>query len=318
MNSISRAGSNSELAPRSNLSPLEEAVLKTVAYVDIFDYPLTLPEIHRYLVGFPASSADVERVTGNGRLADEHLERQDMFFALPGRGAIIETRRKRARVAGQLWPIALRHGRLIAALPFVRMVAVTGSLAVDNAEANADIDYLVVTEIGRLWLSRAMVILVVRHAARRGVKLCPNYFVTERALLFSEHNLYTAWEVAQMVPIFGLETYERMRKLNSWVYDYLPNANGIPRRVEIPQNSVSNIMRRARDLTESTLRLQPGGWLEQWEMRRKVRRFSDRSGGAESSFSSDWCKGHFDSHGQQTMETFSSHWHDIEHDARIS
>lgn len=317
MNAEFRLGRNSELASGTELSRLEKAVLKTVAYVDIFDFPLTLPEIHRYLVGFPASTSEVESVMiGNGSLAHRRLEHQDVFYALPGRGEIIETRRQRAEVARELWPTALRYGRLMAALPFVRMIAITGSLAVDNADIEADIDYLVVTEIGRLWLCRAMVILIVRHAARRGVKLCPNYFVSERALEFSEHNLYTAWEVAQMVPIFGMDTYEQMRRLNSWVFDYLPNANGVPRGMRLRRKSGAYTTRGARSVAEIALRTPPGDWLEKWEMRRKVRRFGDQSSGAESSFSSDWCKGHFESHGRKTMETFSSHWQDIEQEAQ--
>jgi len=48
------------------------------------------------------------------------------------------------------------------------MVAITGSLAMNNVENNPDIDYLVVTVGGRLWMVRAMVLAAARLAALHG------------------------------------------------------------------------------------------------------------------------------------------------------
>jgi hypothetical protein len=79
-----------------------------------------------------------------------------------------------------------------------------------------------------LWLTRALVIAIVRWAARRGVILCPNYFVTESALALPEHTLYTARELAQMTPLTGTDIYQQMRQLNDWSYHFLPNAVGPP------------------------------------------------------------------------------------------
>jgi hypothetical protein len=197
---------------------------------------------------------------------------------------------------------AVRYGRIITALPFVRMVAVTGALAMDNVEPHADIDYLIVTEPGRLWLCRALVIALVRLAALRGDLVCPNYFLSERALVLSERNLFTAHELVQMVPLAGLATYRCLRQLNVWTEELLPNAQGLPRPV-----TTSRLPGRPlRALAEMALRTPAAGWLERWEMKRKVKKFSQQHHNhAEATFCADWCKGHFDSHGQRILAAFA-------------
>jgi hypothetical protein len=279
---------------------LERAIVQAVAYADVFDYPLTADEVHRYLIGVPASRGSVHSALTDARLIPEVLSRSGRYFSLTGRETTVETRRARASTAADYWRCAVRYGHLIGNMPFVRMVAVTGALAMDNV-ADGDIDYLVITEPGRLWLCRALVVGLVRTAALRGVELCPNYFLSEQALVLSERNLFTAHEVAQMVPLCGIETYQRLRALNRWTDTYLPNASGHPRRVA----PVEPRRHRARRIAESTLRGPLGSRFERWEMARKVRKLGQRSNGhAEAAFGPDWCKGHFGDHGQLTLSRY--------------
>jgi hypothetical protein len=324
-------------APSYDLSVLEAAILHAVAYADVFDYPLTVTEVHRYLVGTSASSATVGALLGNGRLVPQRLSRRCEYFTLPGREGIVETRRYREQVAAQIWPRALQYGRIIAGLPFVQMVAVTGALAMDNVDPGADIDYFIVTEPGHLWLCRALVILLVRLAARRGDVICPNYFLSEDALILHERNPYTAHELTQMLPIAGVATYRRMRQLNAWTLRFLPNAQGPPRRVgaTVMRGDAAKLLpaqddaaastrvgwpwRSARALAEAALRTPPGDWLERWEMMRKMRKFSHYSPAlssdgpsSEAAFCADWCKGHFDNHGQQTLRAYADRLHALE------
>lgn len=283
---------------------LADAVVETVAYSDLFDYPLTAPEIHRYLAGVPASRSAVEALLGAGRMVPQRLERADGFYTLPGRLAIVDIRHRRARAAAGLWAKAVAYGAQIAGLPFVRMVAVTGALAVDNSDANDDLDYLIVTEPGRLWLCRALVIGLVRLALRRGDVICPNYFLSERALALDSHSLYTAREVAQMVPLTGRPIYHRLRQLNGWVESYLPNAAGAPREIPVTEPAPA----RVRTAAEAVLRLRPAGVLERWEMQRKIRKLiaeHGTEGADEASFSPEYCKGHFGGYGSKTLAAFN-------------
>ncbi|MCB9009110.1 MAG: hypothetical protein H6656_17420 [Ardenticatenaceae bacterium] len=290
-----------KLAPPTTLTRLEQAIWRTVAYVDLFDYPLTAVEIHRYLDGVPATASEVARqLVGSPALA-ENLSHKDGFFCLPEREGIVEIRRERRRRAQALWPEAVRYGRIIARLPFVRLVAVTGSLAMNNVGADADIDYFVVTENGRLWLTRALVIGIVRLAARRGIILCPNYFVAESALTLPERNIYTAREIVQMVPLFGHEVYRQLRQQNCWASQFMPNAAGPP-LVQVPEPEPASW---PQTMAELPLRTPLGTWLEQWEQGRKIEKLRlQQNGSGESCFTAVICKGHFQAHQQRTLTAY--------------
>lgn len=291
----------------ADLEALRRAIVQAVVYGDIFDYPLTAREIYRYLVEVRAPLAAIDLALHDGSLVPRHLSAHDGYYTLPGREAIIATRQRRAEVAATLWPRAQRYGRLIARLPFVRMVAVTGALAMDNVEPAADIDYLIVTEPGRLWLCRAIVILLVRAAALRGDTICPNYFLSERALVLNERNLFAAHELAHMVPLAGVAIYTRMRSLNSWTERFLPNAGGPPRQVRATDPGGTT-----RRVAEAALRSRLGERIETWEMLRKIEKFSAQSQGRpEASFSADWCKGHFESYGERALRAFAERWQKV-------
>jgi hypothetical protein len=286
---------------------LELSIAQALAYADVFDSPMTPTEIHRYLIGgaapLPAVRATLETASAPGGW----IRPEGGYYTLRGRRALAETRASRSLRAASLWPEAIRYGRRISRLPFVRMVAVTGALAVDNPGENEDIDYLIVTAPGRLWISRGLILVLARWAARGGVTLCPNYLIarTERAMVFPEQNLYTAHEVAQMVPLAGMEVYDELRRRNRWVLDYLPNANGAP---GTPGARVGRrpVDRAVRWLLELPLRTRAGDRLEAWEMERKIRKLArEKEPSSEASFSAEWCKGHFHNHERETMEAFA-------------
>ncbi|MDD5369264.1 MAG: hypothetical protein PHQ40_09270, partial [Anaerolineaceae bacterium] len=277
------------------MEPIERAVYATLAYADIFQYPLTEVETHRYLIGYRATRDAVHQALASSRFLQSKVCSYAGYYTLVGKESNLEHRQKRQKISSYLWPRAIRYGNWISKIPYVRMVAVTGSLAMNNAARDADLDYLVVTRQGRLWMARAMVVLLVRLASRWGDIVCPNYFITDDHLHFDEHNLFAAHEVVQMVPITGLPVFERIREINAWAWQYLPNATSS--YVEMPSDGF--YQRTLRPALDSILRLPPGDWFERWEMHRKLRRFGRLSPlHPEACFSPTQCKGHLDDHGQ--------------------
>ena len=279
---------------------LLQAVFQTLAYADVFDYPLTAPEVHRYLPSQRTSLEEVELALAAKTVFSKHGE----YFTLRGREEIAKTRIQRSAIAARLWPKAARYGRVIAMLPFVRMVAVTGSLAMSNPDEGHDVDYMIITAPNRLWTCRAFSLLITRVAKLEGVSLCPNYLVTTNALALQEHSLYVAHEVAQMIPISGMETYTQLCQQNDWIQEYLPNAALPP---EYP-NAVKQMRRPSvlQRILEIILRLPFGDWFERWEMDRKIKRLSrEQSSSFESYFSADVCKGHVDRHGENIVSALA-------------
>lgn len=213
-------------APHPEVLPqLERSILLTVLYADLFDYALTRAELLERLIGTTASAARVEAATS--RLCAGYLCAVGEFIVWNGREGLIDLRLRRRSVARGLWAGARRYGTWLAALPFVRMVAVSGSLALENAEPESDVDLFCITQANRLWLARLFIVPLSRltrvFPSRFPLYLCPNYILSSNALEVTDRNLFTAHEVSQAVPLWGGRMFRRFLDANGWIADFLPH-----------------------------------------------------------------------------------------------
>ena len=190
-------------------------MLKTVAYADVFDYPLTAKEIKQWLIKGESFTKD-----------------SPYWNYLPGRKNLIFLRRRRERFSRLKWPLAYRAAKILRIIPWVKLVAVTGALAMNNADKNDDIDLMIITSKNRLWLTRLLAsILLFPHlrggrmdSSKVSNKLCLNLWLDETALAIKQRNLYIAHEICQAKPIFDREgTYQKFIAANLWYKKFLPN-----------------------------------------------------------------------------------------------
>ena len=283
--------------PDDSHKTISSAILETVAYADIFDHPLTAPEIHRYLTGI---SVEFEIIRDALKNIEELVQTGDHFI-LPGREEIIPIREKREARSQKLLPVALRYGRIMGSLPFIRMVALTGSLAVLTVSKTDDFDYMLVAAPGRVWTARAFALFINRFAKRFGHTICPNLIVSRNCLEWPLHDLYSARELCQMLPISGIDVYHELIRVNAWARDFLPNAFS---ENYISQNQTErrfNVQQRMEFFFSGTL----GDRFDRWEMARKIDRFSRQDGfGDETVFNADVCQGNFHHHRKWTHEAY--------------
>ncbi len=283
-----------------------QAILRALIYSDMFDYAPSINELARFLEVPDISSRQLEQALQEIQAAGTIALRGGRVM-LAGREELAAISLRRQDHSAQKWQAARRYTALIRCLPFVRMVAVTGTLAAHNAEAADDIDLFLITAPGRVWLTRALTILVVRLAALLRITLCPNYLIASDALELSGQNLYSARELIQMQPLYGSLWYHRLRACNRWTLDYLPNAQMSAFPISLPLDRLPAPARLLKLLGEWLLGGRLGTALEHWEMRRKVRKLLHQRAPAapeEASFSSTTCKGHFEGHAARILHCF--------------
>lgn len=284
---------------------LDSAILRTVLYADVFDFALTVSELHRFLMHYGAVPlVEIERaLDGSPALADA-LARSGDLVALKTREALFGLRREREAVAARLWPLARRYAAALAILPFVRMVALTGALAMRNpVSTDDDLDYLIVTRPGRVWLARLASVMLVRAVRLTGTEICPNFVLAEDALAQNRRDVYIAHEVAQAVPFFGAALYDRLRAENRWADSHLPNAAGAPHPGEVRGLGRAGVsIKRA---LEWALGGRLGDRIEAWEKARKVRRFEAmRQAESAARVDDSQVKGHFNDHGGNVLAQY--------------
>lgn len=200
----------------------ERAVLESVIYASLFDYPLTLEQLHETLVDEAADSAAIAAWYDGSAFLQARIEWRDGYFFPVGRADLPELRRRREELSRAALDELRAPLRLVLGMPFVRMVAISGSLAHLNAEGDADLDLFVITRAGRAWTVMVTVLLLARLFGWRK-RLCLNYVVSERALAVEPRDLFSANQIVHLQPLLGAATYRRFLHANRFVTRFYPN-----------------------------------------------------------------------------------------------
>lgn len=113
-----------------------------------------------------------------------------------------------------------------AVLPFLKAIAVTGSVAMRNATQSSDLDLLIIVKPGRIWTTRILAMIVTqffgrrRHDKKITDRICLNYFIADGAEAPTQ-NIASANILAFAMPILGKEKFSAFISRNRWMEKFL-------------------------------------------------------------------------------------------------
>ena len=244
----------SESIPK--IKEIEVAVVETIAFLDIFDYSPTSLELWRFL-GVKIELAELLKILPlyKGELEGVDCDcRQDPtqappfdyrsgqalvkgrsqgggFYFLSGREEIVARRSEFFHLAEKKYRIARQAASILKFVPGIKMVAVCNNF---YYKPDSDIDFFIIVQSGRMWLTRALATLALhffrlrRHGKKVADRICLSFYVTEDNLNLEDITLkpddpYFNYWLAFLEPLYGLDVYEKFWEANAWLKKHLPN-----------------------------------------------------------------------------------------------
>jgi len=203
-------------------SPKELAIARSVIYASLFDYPLTLGQVHQTLLESDQTAQEILATYTASELLQTMVEYREGFFLPRGRRELLTKRRLREERSRAF---LTRHHRLltlVCALPYVRMVALSGSIAHLNLEGDGDLDLFIVTRGRRAWSVTVAVLILAKLMRQRRI-VCANFVMADSHLTLEQQDLFTANQVIHLKPLVGGDLFPDLLAANPFVARFYPN-----------------------------------------------------------------------------------------------
>ena len=203
--------------------------MATIVYYDALDYPMTAFEVWKHLIAthdeVSSEAPTLGQVSGvlDGLVALGAITRLSGFLILPQRELLVSARIRSEKYAVPKIRRAAALAWKLAWVPFVRMIALTGSLSMKRGDHESDWDFFVVLSGGAIWRGRTALSLVLqlfgkrRHGRYVENRACLNYFITDASLEIAMQDYFSASEYRFMYTLVGRDTERHFELANRWM-----------------------------------------------------------------------------------------------------
>lgn len=203
----------------------------TLAFFDIFDFPLTVEEIQFFFLGKQPTKHKLQKFLEKEDRIGHTVINDIKYYFLKGRSSIVHTRLQRKRISAGLWRKVQFFLPFIQMVPFIKMVSVCNTLAFNNATKDSDIDLFIVAGRGRLFIVRFFTLFlfsilgVRRHGKKIAGRFCLSFYVDEdflnlEPIQLSKKDIYLPFWIITMKPIYGQKIYGKFLEANKWIKQY--------------------------------------------------------------------------------------------------
>lgn len=250
------------------MKPQSKAIIQTLAFYDAVGHtPLTALELYRRLL---RSEEGESSCVSFGSFLKEMIQQQEQaslseyvgayrgFYFLKGSKEGYKQRVQIGKSGIRKWRIARSMARAISFLPYARMVAVTGSLALHMTHKESDIDVLIVAKRGHIWTTRILVSFFMQIFGRRRHghyikdRICLNHYVSDSSLTFRPKNLFSAHICVTFVPIWSKReaNKELLTQNQELIGSYFQHRYGISSDIRSVEKDAPFILSAIRSFAE--------------------------------------------------------------------
>ncbi|OGK14934.1 hypothetical protein A2690_01530 [Candidatus Roizmanbacteria bacterium RIFCSPHIGHO2_01_FULL_39_12b] len=245
----------------------KDRLTSTLSYFSKFQYAPTLGQIHMFY-GENISRSNLQKMltkfVHQKVLTEDQIDKEKVYASTKNK-KFINIRRQRQNYSLSKLKIAESTATILSGIPQVKLVGLSGSVAMMNAKKSHDIDLFIITSSNNLWTGRLLALLALQLlGTRRGYgekkvknKICCNLFFDGRNVILPvyKQSLYTAHEVLQMIPLVSKNnTYQKFIEKNSWVFKTFPNAKNYTRSREVIKKIFEIKLLKILSLFESLFR----------------------------------------------------------------
>lgn len=217
-----------------NSKNLEKEIISTLIFYKILNVPcLTIFELYRRLInnGQSASIYDINESLSKS----SKIKLLNGFYYICASGDndginYFNERTKNTKISAQKIKKAKKIANLLSIIPFVRSIGISGSVSMNSANPESDIDFFIISSKKRVWLTRLFTVALTqligqrRHKNIITDKICLNIYIADERTKYPIKNMANSQMILMTLPIYNKNIFNNFLNANAkWMSNHIAN-----------------------------------------------------------------------------------------------